>query len=245
MFVLEYKRIIKNEKRGLNIFNFKNHLKDGKRNFVFLGETGSGKTEISLVFANEIKKIINKEIHIIDMDQTKASFRLRDKEEELRKNGIYLHYGEQLLDTPIVPHGIETLLQRKDIVTIFDVGGNEAGSINMGQYSNLINNEYTKNYMVFNIYRPMSSESSKVYQMLDSILDSAQAKNIEIIANPNFGEFTEKEDVLSGYKKTLEVFRETNYEVKGVAVKEELVDTDLLYAYMNKLMTINRRIIMP
>ena len=60
--------------------NSKDILND-KRNFIFIGESGCGKTELSLNLSKRIalmKKNMHEEVNLFDMDQTKTIFRSRD-----------------------------------------------------------------------------------------------------------------------------------------------------------------------
>ena len=43
-----------------------------KKNFVFIGETGSGKSEIALNVAVALQKRKERSVHVFDLDQTKA-----------------------------------------------------------------------------------------------------------------------------------------------------------------------------
>lgn len=46
-------------------------LNAGNKNFVFVGEAGSGKSEIAINFAHLLLEQSEKEIHFFDMDMTK------------------------------------------------------------------------------------------------------------------------------------------------------------------------------
>ncbi|NLA87780.1 MAG: hypothetical protein GX847_10990, partial [Clostridiales bacterium] len=50
-------------------------LLDGKKTVIFLGESGSGKSEISINFAMRLRGETDRIIHFFDMDQTKPLFR--------------------------------------------------------------------------------------------------------------------------------------------------------------------------
>ena len=57
-------------------------LQKGKKNFVFIGEAGSGKSEIAINFAVNLARIADRPVHFFDMDQTKPLFRSRDVKEK-------------------------------------------------------------------------------------------------------------------------------------------------------------------
>ena len=70
--------------------NSKDILND-KRNFIFIGESGCGKTELSLNLSKRIalmKKNMHEEVNLFDMDQTKTIFRSRDFKSCLSKYNI-------------------------------------------------------------------------------------------------------------------------------------------------------------
>lgn len=56
-------------------------------NVVFLGEAGSGKSEIALNFAQALAELGGKPVHFFDLDMTKPLFRSRDRREPWRRWG--------------------------------------------------------------------------------------------------------------------------------------------------------------
>ena len=54
-------------------------------NVVFLGEAGSGKSEIALNFAQALAELGGKPVHFFDLDMTKPLFRSRDRREALEE----------------------------------------------------------------------------------------------------------------------------------------------------------------
>ena len=57
-------------------------------NVVFLGEAGSGKSEIALNFAQALAELGGKPVHFFDLDMTKPLFRSRDRREALEALGV-------------------------------------------------------------------------------------------------------------------------------------------------------------
>ena len=106
-----------------------------KRNFVLIGESGSGKSEISLFLAKTLSDYTDKKIRLIDMDQTKGMYRSRDWKERVENDQIHVYCGEHFMDMPLVPHGMAKKLDDENAVNILDVGGNEIGTVVLGQYS--------------------------------------------------------------------------------------------------------------
>ena len=57
-------------------------------NVVFLGEAGSGKSELALNFAQALAELGGKPVHFFDLDMTKPLFRSRDRREALEALGV-------------------------------------------------------------------------------------------------------------------------------------------------------------
>ena len=53
-------------------------LPDHERNFVFVGEAGSGKSEVAMTFARKLAERSPLPVHFFDLDMTKPLFRSRD-----------------------------------------------------------------------------------------------------------------------------------------------------------------------
>lgn len=172
----------------------------GKKNIIFVGESGCGKTELSINCAVELAHKLHGEkvVNLVDMDQTKGAFRSRDHEKALRAEKVSLICGEHFLDTPVVPHGVLRLIKEKDCVNVFDIGGNEIGAITMGQFAEEIKKTKSTVFFIINPFRLLSTNESHVKTMIDKIKDYGAFENFEFIANPNMGEYTDGDAVSEG-----------------------------------------------
>ena len=97
-------------------------------NFVFVGEAGSGKSEISINFAKWLVQLQDKPVHFFDMDMTKPLFRSRDVEVQMEEMGIICHHEKQFMDAPTVVGGVNRLLKDEDCYVVMDVGGDHIGA---------------------------------------------------------------------------------------------------------------------
>ena len=61
-------------------------ITENKKNIIFVGESGCGKTELALNCAVELAAAGEKTVNLIDMDQTKGVYRARDFAGMLRQN---------------------------------------------------------------------------------------------------------------------------------------------------------------
>lgn len=195
---------------------------NGYRNFVFIGESGSGKSELALNLAISLKQE-GREVHFFDLDQTKPLFRSRDVIDKLANTGIHFHFEKQFYDTPTMLGGVSNMLSRENCSCILDVGGNDMGSRALGGFSNQINQSNTLVYFVLNPYRPWSKTLTSIDETLSAILQASKVVTFRIICNPTIGYTTTPEMISSGLDKTLQLL-DGKVPIDFVSVKEDLVE---------------------
>lgn len=172
-----------------------------KKNFVFIGEAGSGKTEIALSLAAQLTRLTDRQVHLFDMDQTKPDFRARDARDRMEAEGVFLHYHEQLLDTPTVAAGVIEHLKDPQACVLLDVGGGSYGAHMIGQFHELLNADAALVFYVVNPYRPWSDSAEAVAETMRRVLGSARLERICVLANPNYGPHTTVGEIVSGIEK--------------------------------------------
>lgn len=185
-------------------------LLENKKNFVFVGEAGCGKSEIAINFAMCLRKITDRPIHFFDMDQTKPLFRSRDVRERLQAENIEFHYEEQLFDAPTTVGGVRVQLADEDSIVIVDVGGDHVGARLIGAFAPFLNRPNTQNFFVINAYRPWSRDLISIDGTMARVLGMAriQLENVSIMSNPNLGTTTTAEEAIAGTEKLKEMIGE-------------------------------------
>lgn len=186
--------------------NFNELIPNNSKNFIFIGEAGSGKSEIAINLAIDLAANSNKTIHFFDMDMTKALFRSRDLSEKLINLGIRFHYQEQYMDAPTLVGGVNRLLKDEDSIVIMDIGGDYIGARSIGGFAPLLNKDNTVIYYVLNSLRPWSYDIEHIDGTLSQILKVSHINldKIKLIDNSNLGVETKEEDYLEGSKKMIE-----------------------------------------
>lgn len=172
-----------------------------KKNFVFIGEAGSGKTETALSLAALMTGLTDRPVHLFDMDQTKPNFRARDAARAMERSGVRLHYHDQILDLPSVAPGVNEHLRDPAACVLMDVGGGSHGSHMIGQFHQALNREDSLVFYIVNPYRPWSKETENIRETMRRVLGSARLERISLMANPNLGAATTAEDVLHGMER--------------------------------------------
>lgn len=195
-----------------------------KRKILFLGGAGSGKSELAINFALNLRKLTDKEIHFFDMDQTKPLFRSREVREVMERNGLIFHAAQQLLDAPVIPYAVTEILNDENKIVVLDIGGNNVGALSIGQFSDDLSVEDTISFYVVNYYRPFSRDRNSILNTISQVKQASRINNISIISNPNLGKDTTLEDVIEGHEKTCKMLLDLDYEVSLLGVSEWLYE---------------------
>ena len=182
-------------------------LSEGKSNFIFVGEAGCGKSEISLNFARHLAETENRPVHFFDMDMTKPLFRSRDVTGEAELGNVHFHFEEQFYDAPTMVGGVRECMQDENCIVVMDVGGDDIGARAVGGLMMGALREHTTTFYVLNSYRPFCMDIEHVDQILGEILAVSHIRldEIHLIDNPNLGPNTHFEDVLSGSVRMQEI----------------------------------------
>lgn len=164
-----------------------------KRINIITGHYGSGKTEIAINFALELKKRYN-DVVICDMDIVNPYFRTNDAKEFLDKKGIRViapDYACTNVDIPVLPGDIVSVFDNKNVHAVLDLGGDDDGAVALGRYFNYLKNEDYDMFFVLNALRPLTSEADEVKKLFESIELMSRLKITGIIDNTNLSYLTE------------------------------------------------------
>ena len=212
-----------------------------KKNFVFIGEAGSGKSEIVLNIANKLAQETGRPVDLFDLDQTKPLYRSRDMKEDFAERGVTIHYQDQYLDAPVMVGGVRVSLV-SDNYTLLDIGGGHQAAKFAGAYSDLLSKDDAVPVYIINPYRPWTKSVDAIDGTMSHILGSMRLDHIYILANPNLGYATTVDDFTEGLEKTdalLEGFTTVNsacvrrdiYEAAKARTDKTLVPIDLFLTY--------------
>ena len=196
------------------------------KNYFFVGEAGSGKSEIAINYAQYLLEGKSKKVHFFDMDMTKPLFRSRDVRQELEHMGIEFHYEEQFMDAPTLVGGVRRLLKNQDSYVVIDVGGDHIGARALGGFASFFNQDDCTVFYVINSYRPWSLNMEHIDLVLGEILGVSRIplECLHIISNPNIGSLTETKDVLKGHRRLEEMINQYK-DISLVCVREELYES--------------------
>lgn len=202
-----------------------NGLLPEKKNFVFVGEAGSGKSELSINFARRMVGMTQKPVHFFDLDMTKPLFRSRDAAASLEQAGVIVHFMEQFMDAPTLVGGVNPLLRDENAIVIMDVGGDHIGARSIGGFAPRLNQSDAAVFYVINPYRPWSDSIDHIDETLGKILGMSHIRltQLTLVSNPNNGLDTTAREVVDGHRKTAAMVGEY-IPVSFCCAREELAE---------------------
>ncbi len=199
-----------------------------KRLTLIAGHYGSGKTNIAVNLAFDLKTQGVDKVAIADLDIVNPYFRTKDSMKQLTERGISLissPYAGTNVDIPAIPQEMYALTDDQSISAIIDIGGDDRGALALGRYVPSIENENDYSfYMVINCYRPLTSDVASTLEIMAEIEQAAGLKFTGVINNSNVGAETRKEDVLQSLSYADEFSRVSGLPLVLTTVQEDLFD---------------------
>ena len=201
---------------------------NNKRITLFAGHYGSGKTNISVNYALQLKKN-NEKVVIADLDIVNPYFRSKDSEEYLEERGIHLissEYANSNVDVPAMPAEAYAIIDDKQTVAVIDVGGDDRGALAMGRYAPAIleENDYEMLFVI-NKYRPLTRDCASTLAVMHEIETACSMKFTGIVNNSNLGDETDEETDLNSVSYADEVSKASGLPIRMTTVKDNLYDT--------------------
>ena len=163
---------------------------NNKKYFVFMGNFGSGKTELALHFARASAKAGNP-TSLVDLDVVNPYFRAAERRQELAQEGVRLitqNFATSNVEIITITPEVYSVFVPGEGSVIFDVGGDAVGSRAIGQYKpyfDRIPPEDLRVWLVVNSHRPLSSTPERVERILDEISASSRLSVNGLINNGN------------------------------------------------------------
>ncbi|MBE6700567.1 MAG: ParA family protein [Ruminococcaceae bacterium] len=196
-----------------------------KRLTLLSGHYGSGKTNIAVNLAFEIKKRYGK-VTVADMDIVNPYFRTKDSQKEFEDAGIKLiasPFAGSNVDLPALPQEMYSLVDKNTGHCILDIGGDERGALVLGRYTPYIleENDYEMIF-VYNACRPLTSNIESAIEVMREIEIAGKIPFTAIINNSNIGEETTPELVLNLYHKAEELAKATSLPLIATTVHSKI-----------------------
>lgn len=198
-----------------------------KRITIISGHYGSGKTNIAVNLALDIKKQFNK-VAVADLDIVNPYFRTKDSIRDFDKVGIRLissEYAGSNVDIPALPQDMYAITDDKTYQMIVDLGGDDRGALALGRLTPqiLAENNYEM-LLVVNKFRPLTPDLESTVEVAREIEFAGKIKFTGIINNSNLGDFTTEEDVLGSVEYAHQIAMAMQIPIKFTSVKSDLYE---------------------
>ena len=208
-------------------------IKDDKRIRLFIGHYGSGKSEVSINYVTTLRKQVEGEVALADLDVVNVYFRTREKKDLMKELGITpidSSIETTTLDVPAVSAEIMRPLHDKSVNYVIDVGGDNVGGRVVGRFAKQFEQDDYDMFYVVNSNREKTQTAKEVLGYIDAIEASSKLKVTGLVNNTHMLRETTVEDLLKGQEVAREVSKIRNIPIKYVCCLESLVDklpTDL------------------
>ena len=186
--------------------------------WVLLGSFGSGKSELAINLALQAAK--KGPCTLVDLDVVNAYFRSSERGDVLGAAGV------ELISPPFALDKIEILALSARVYSaftpgegtvIFDIGGDDVGSVALGQYKQHFNNipkDHLHIPFIVNPLRPMAADVPSAIQSLAAIQMSGRLQADSVVNNGNLSGMTDVSHLVQGYELVKGLSEQTGLPVR-------------------------------
>ena len=198
---------------------------DYKRITLFAGHYGSGKTNIAVNWALELKKQ-EERVMLADLDIVNPYYRAKDSANDMEKAGIRMissFFANSNVDLPALPQDIYAIVDDPTWHAVLDVGGDDRGALALGRLVPKIaeENDYEM-LLVINRFRPLTRDIEGIAEVVAEIEAACRLPFTAIVNNSNLGAETTAEDVLSSMDYAYEVSEKCGLPIKMTTIEKSL-----------------------
>jgi len=171
-----------------------------KRLVIFVGAFGSGKTEISLNFAERLRDE-GKRVAIVDFDIVNPYFRSREAQSGMESLGISVissNPGLEAADLPAISPAVLGAFQDPTLHVVIDAGGDPVGAKVLSGFRRQFEAAGYDMYFVINANRPFTRDAAGALKMLESIERASGLSVTGLVSNTHLGKDTTPDDILRG-----------------------------------------------
>jgi hypothetical protein len=123
-------------------------------------------------------------------------------------------------DLPLISPEIKGLIQNSDYHLILDVGGDDVGTVVLGNFKSFIKELDYEMLLVVNSYRPFTQSVPQIQQMAQEIENSSRLKISGIVSNPNLSGQTDEKIIKQGHILIKQASQKLNLPINFICIDE-------------------------
>jgi hypothetical protein len=193
---------------------------------IFIGNYGSGKTEVSVNVALALRAS-GATVQIADLDLVNPYFRSREVRDILEADGIDVVVPDERLlnaDLPILVPKVQGIIQKPQGYAILDVGGDDVGATVLGSLNTALKDSRHDMLQVVNAKRPFTDTVAGCTKITSEIERAARLKVTGVVGNTHLMDDTDLDTVIEGYRFSRQVAEALGVPLKFISCPVALVD---------------------
>jgi hypothetical protein len=206
-------------------------VRSGERVIAIVGNYGSGKTELAVNLSLQLARA-GRRVQIADLDLVNPYFRCREAGDVMGAHGIRVVVppGSQAwADLPIVLPEIRGMLRPAgDVITIFDVGGDDVGARALASFRTSVADGEYELWQVINAKRPFTDTVDGCLAMRRSLEAASRWTVTGLVVNSHVIDETTVDTVLEGWRLAVAIRARTGLPIRFVAAMDQLADDPAL-----------------
>lgn len=192
---------------------------------LFVGNYGSGKSEVSVNFSILMARR-GLRVRLADLDLVNPYFRCREARDLLLAEGVglvlpppeFLH-----ADLPILAPEVRGLIQRPDGLAVLDVGGDNVGATVLSSLAGAFPADGYELVQVVNHLRPFTDTAEGVLRIQGEIEAASRLRVTGLVSNSHLMDETVADTVYAGYDLAKAVGARCGLPLRFVTAPEALV----------------------
>lgn len=191
---------------------------------IFVGNYGSGKTELSMNYALDLARQ-GQRVALVDLDIINPYFRSREKAGLLESQGVHviLPQAEYVMsEAPAMPPEVAGFIANQDYHVVIDVGGDNTGATALGRFADLIKDTGYRMLLVVNTNRPDTDSPAGILAVMHSIEAASRLSVTALVSNTNLAWETDLDLVQQGYEMLEQVSLQTGLPIDFIVVESSL-----------------------